>query len=97
MIAVTDIMSTRGKTAPMSIPFLRSSLFNCAKMPTRPGPAAPPRSPAIARNANIAVPPLGSLFERMLMVPGHMIPTEKPHRIQPVRQITGDPERDAAK
>lgn len=39
----------------------------------------PPRSPAMASRANMAVPPMGIVPEVMLMVPGHMIPTEKPH------------------
>ena len=54
-----------------------------------PGPIAPPKSPAIAKRANIAVPPAGSFLEVMLKVQGHMMPTEKPHIMQPVNAITG--------
>ena len=43
----------------------------------------PPKSPAMARRENIAVPPFGNVFEEILIVPGHIIPTEKPHTIQP--------------
>ena len=57
--------------------------------PTIPGPMLPPKSPAMARRENIAVPPVGKVFEEILIVPGHMIPTEKPHTIQPVNPITG--------
>ena len=32
-----------------------------------------------------------------LIVPGHIMPTEKPHRMQPIRPMTGRPERDAAR
>lgn len=48
-------------------------------------PECAPRSPAIASRANMAVPPLGSRPEHMLMVPGHIMPTENPHTIQPIR------------
>ena len=63
--------------------------------PTIPGPKAPPKSPAIARYANIAVPPSGMPAEEMLMVPGHMIATEKPHIIQPIRPMMGFAVMDA--
>ena len=49
----------------------------------------PPKSPAMASNANIAVPPAGIFLDVILIVPGHMIPTENPHTIQPVNPITG--------
>ena len=47
-------------------------------LPTRAGPAAPPKSPDMASMAKRAVPPLGILGEQMLIVPGHIIPTENP-------------------
>ena len=37
----------------------------------------------------MAVPPMGILLEAMLIVPGHIIPTEKPHMIQPIRPRIG--------
>ena len=63
--------------------------------PTIPGPMLPPRSPAMARSANIAVPPAGNFLDEILNVPGHMIPTEKPHRIHPVSPTTGFKKSDA--
>ena len=57
--------------------------------PTIPGPMLPPKSPAMARRENIAVPPVGKVFEEILIVPGHMIPTENPHTIQPISPIVG--------
>lgn len=69
--------------------------YKSAVLPTIAGPILPPRSPAIARSANIAVPPVGNAFEEMLIVPGHMIPTENPHTIHPISPITGFVENDA--
>ena len=53
----------------------------------------PPRSPAIAKSANIAVPPVGNALEEMLIVPGHMIPTENPHTIHPASPMIGFSEK----
>ena len=47
--------------------------------PARVGPPEQPRSPARASKANMAVPPRGIMEEALLKVPGHRIPTEKPH------------------
>ena len=73
-----------GKIQAKPIPILRLSLKSPAISPTSPGPIEPPKSPAIASNANMAVPPVGNFFVEILIVPGHMIPTEKPHTIQPI-------------
>ena len=54
-----------------------------------------PRSPAMARRANMAVPPAGNFLEEILMVPGHMIPTENPQTIQPISPAAGFEDRDA--
>lgn len=67
----------------------------CVTRPTMPGPMLPPRSPAIASSANMAVPPAGKLSEERLIVPGHIIPTEKPHIIHPVSPMAGLAESDA--
>ena len=83
-----------GKTQPTSIPAFKLSPEFCVTVPTMYGPMEPPRSPAIASNANIAVPPSGILPEVMLIVPGHMIPTEKPHRMQPISPMTGLADRE---
>ena len=39
--------------------------------PTIAGLTVPPKSPANAKNANIAVPPCGHFWEERLIVPGH--------------------------
>ena len=57
--------------------------------PTRVGPPEQPTSPASARSANIAVPPPFIEAEALLNVPGHIMPTEKPHTAQPIRDTTG--------
>ena len=59
------------------------------------GPIDPPRSPAMARSANIAVPPVGIFAEDKLKEPGHMIATEKPHTIQPISPMIGLPDTEA--
>ena len=58
-------------------------------MPTRVGPPEQPKSPNSASRANMAVPPLGRLREATLMVPGHKMPTDRPHRPQPSRASSG--------
>ena len=58
-------------------------------MPTTVGPAEQPKSPASARNANIAVPPPRILADAKLKVPGHRIPTDKPQIPQPISPSTG--------
>ena len=78
-----------GKIQPAIIPAFKLSFAFWVTKPMTPGPMEPPRSPAIARSANIAVPPNGILPEVMLMVPGHMIPTEKPHTMHPTRFKSG--------
>ena len=57
--------------------------------PTIPGPAEQPISPKKASRANIAVPPRGKLLLAREKVPGHIIPTESPHRAHPIRESTG--------
>ena len=57
----------------------------------------PPKSPAMASNANIAVPPVGTLLDVILIVPGHMIPTENPHAIQPISPIIGLDDKAASR
>ena len=39
---------------------------------------------------NMAVPPMGNFCEEMLMVPGHIIPTEKPQIMQPTSPVNGE-------
>ena len=91
----TEIISTSGNTQPANIPFCILSPALWEILPTTAGPSAPPISPAIARSANMAVPPEGILAEQMLIVPGHIIPTEKPHTMQPTSPSRGISDKDA--
>ena len=86
-----NTLNTRisGKPIPARTPAFRFSPAFCDTVPTIAGPSAPPRSPASASSANIAVPPVGSVLEEMLIEPGHIIPTEKPHRMHPIRPSIG--------
>ncbi len=58
-------------------------------IPTRVGPPEHPRSPASARNANMAVPPPRIEAAARLNVPGHIIPTENPQSPHPISPSTG--------
>ena len=89
LISNNDMINTIGNIHPKSIPACRLSPLFCVICPTRLGPKAPPKSPAMASKANMAVPPVGNCLEEILMVPGHIMPTEKPHRMQPISPITG--------
>ena len=73
-----------GKISPHLMPILILFSAFWVIRPTIPGPILPPKSPAMARRENIAVPPFGNVFEEILIVPGHIIPTENPHTIQPI-------------
>ena len=66
-------------------------------LPTIVGLAVAPRSPAKAKNANIAVPPFGHFCEDRLIEPGHIMPTAKPQSAQPVRPRIGKAAKDASK
>ena len=57
--------------------------------PTTVGPREQPTSPPRASSAAMAVPPLGIRAQDRLKVPGHRIPTDSPHRPQPISAITG--------
>lgn len=63
--------------------------------PTIAGLAVAPKSPAKAKKANIAVPPLGHFCDEMLIVPGHIIPTESPQSAHPANPIMGMEDKDA--
>ena len=66
-------------------------------LPTIAGLTVAPKSPAKAKNANIAVPPLGHFCEERLIVPGHRIPTAIPQSAHPAKPRNGKGERDASK
>ena len=77
-----------GKIIAASTPACRLSPKEEEIRPVYVGPKEQPRSPPKARRANIALPPF-ILEEAILSVPGHIMPTARPHRAQPIRPITG--------
>ena len=72
-----------GNRTATNIPVFKFPFALSATQPTTPGPLAQPKSPARAKKANIAVPPVRIVFAAMLNVPGHITPTEKPQTAQP--------------
>lgn len=88
-------MSISGKAVATSSPVLRSPPNKSEIPPTIAGLTVAPRSPAKAKNANIAVPPLGHFCEEILIVPGHIIPTEMPHSAHPANPIIGISDKEA--
>ena len=74
-----------GKIVPTRIPIFKLPPKISAINPTRVGPAEQPISPATANIANIAVPPPLMPAAPTLSVPGHIIPTEKPHIAKPIK------------
>ena len=76
---------TTGKTTAKSKPVFRLPPTASAIEPTIVGHIVAPKSPASAKKANIAVPPLGQVFEEIQIVPGHIMPTASPQRAQPIR------------
>ena len=85
----TDITKTMGKPIPAKTPACRLFADLWDTFPIIAGPAAPPKSPARARSANIAVPPDGSICDEILIDPGHIIPTENPHNAHPNNPTNG--------
>ena len=86
---------TTGNSVAKSKPVLRLPPTASAIPPTIVGPIAAPRSPANAKKANIAVPPLGHFCEEILSVPGHIIPTANPQSAQPIRLVNGKGDKAA--
>ena len=78
-----------GNTMALMMPIFKLPPRASATAPTIVGPEEHPRSPARARSANIAVPPVGKDADAILNVPGHRMPTEKPQTAQPMRPNTG--------
>ena len=81
--------SRSGNTTPARIPIFRLSFNAPDTMPTTVGPPEQPTSPASARSANIAVPPRAMEAVALLKEPGHIIPTDRPHKAQPANPTTG--------
>ena len=92
---INPIVKMIGNTVAVSKPILRLPPAISENLPTIAGLTAAPKSPARAKKANIAVPPLGHFCEEMLIVPGHMIPTVNPQRAHPARPKTEDADNDA--
>ena len=89
--------SIAGKIVAANRPVFRLPPAISERLPTIVGLTAAPRSPANAKNANIAVPPLGHFCDDMLIVPGHIIPTAKPQSAQPASPKIGNVDSDANK
>ena len=88
-MAMTPAVSRMGKKMAERMPSRRLSPESPDTKPARVGPPEQPRSPPKASMAKRAVPPEGIDLEARLKVPGHMIPTEKPQRAQPISPMTG--------
>ena len=86
-----------GKTVAKSKPVLRLPPAFSERLPTIAGLTAAPKSPAKAKNANIAVLPLGHFCEEILIEPGHIIPAAKPQSAQPARPRIGNVDNEANK
>jgi len=85
----------QGNTIAAKMPLVSLSALALATSPTNIGPAEHPKQPANARLANIAVPPIGTVFTVRLSTPGHRIPTERPHIPQPINPRKGEGDRVA--
>ena len=90
-------MSSNGKAVATSSPVFRLPPTILEIPPTIAGLTVAPKSPAKAKNANIAVPPLGHFCDEILMVPGHIIPTETPQSAQPANPIMGIEDKEAVR
>ena len=78
-----------GNISPAKMPRFRSSPKVLDTIPTKVDPPEHPRSPANAISANMAVSPRGKPADALLNVPGHMIPTDRPHTAYPSNPTTG--------
>ena len=86
-----------GNTIAAASPLCSEPLSFPETKPTREGPVVQPRSPARANKANMAVPPFGHAAAARLKVPGHMMPTERPHSAQPSSPRTGTGAKTASR
>ena len=91
------VTSIAGKTVAARSPVFKLPPATSEILPTMVGLTAAPKSPARAKNANIAVPPLGKFCDDMHMEPGHIIPTANPQNAQPASPRTGNEDKDASK
>ena len=88
------ISKITGKIRANKIPSLKFPWLLLKIKPTKVGPLEHPKSPANARNAKRAVPPLFKQEEAMLKVPGHKMPTENPQSPQASKLRSGKGERE---
>ena len=86
-----------GKTVAINNPALRLLPAISENLPTIAGLTVAPKSPAKAKKANIAVPPLGHFWDDILIVPGHIIPTANPQRAHPANPNIEEADKDANK
>ena len=87
------MISTTGKSIPERRDVFRSVPLTPITAPTSEGPEVQPMSPDRAKSANIAVPPFGKLADATLRTPGQRIPTEIPQSAHPIRETTGQGEK----
>ena len=90
-------ISTTGKTVAISKPIFKLPPAKSENIPTIEGPIEPPKSPPNAKNANIAVPPVGHFCAEILRVPGHIIPTESPHNAHAINPKIATGAKEAVK
>ena len=86
-----------GNIVATSNPILRLPPAISERLPAKEGLIIAPKSPANAKNANIAVPPFGQFCEEILIEPGHIIPTVPPQRAQPISPRIGNVDNAASK
>jgi hypothetical protein len=91
---IIPINNIKGNKTAARIPFFKSSPNTPDTIPTTVGPPEQPTSPPRAKNANIAVPPLGNAADALLKVPGHIIPTDIPQTAQAARLSSGTGKRE---
>ena len=94
---INPIVKIIGNTTAVNNPTLRLPPAISENLPTIAGLTAAPKSPAKAKKANIAVPPMGHFCDEILIVPGHIIPTANPQREHPVNPNTEESDNDASK
>ena len=93
----TPKINKTGKIVATNRPIFKFPFAKLEHIPTIDGPIEPPKSPPNAKNANIAVPPAGHFCAEILSVPGHMIPTERPHNAHPINPIIGTVAKETIK
>ena len=86
-----------GKNVVTSNPIFKLPPAKSENIPTIDGPIEPPKSPANAKNANIAVPPVGHFCAEILRVPGHIMPTESPHNAHAINPKIATGAKEAVK